>query len=165
MIKISRKVNIDDLHIFKVNWSDAELERLIEDKIVTKVKWGNGFRYSTFDYAIHWHEYEIPDEELRPFFKREDGGYDSMIIRIKMQWEKANRESRNKNLLRWRFKRLQNLAFEKKILARKGRPCRECKSTNTILSGDVNFADGGYHSSTTLQCLDCEHFDVTGARF
>ena len=88
-----------------------------------------------------------------------------MIIRIKMTWDERNRETRNKNLLRWKFRRLQNLAFEKKILDRKGRPCRKCKSTNTILSGDVNYHGGGYHSSTTHQCLDCEHFEITGARF
>lgn len=167
MIKISEKEiqeKIDDLHIFKVSWSDAELEKLIEDKIVIKQRWGDGFRYSTFDYAVHWHEYNIPDEELRPYFKREDGGYDDMIVRIKMRWETANRESRNKNLLRWKYRRLQNLAFEEKILARKGRPCRECKSTNTISSGSVNFADGGYHSSAVHQCLDCEDFEINGAR-
>lgn len=159
------EIKLDDLHEYKISWSDADLEKLIEDKIVIKLEWDGRFRYTTFDGAVRWYEYAIPDEELRPFFKREDGGYDGMIIRIKMTWEERNRETRNKNLLRWKFKRLQELAFEEKILDRKGRPCRECKSTNTILSGAVNYADGGYHSSATHQCLDCGHFKITGARF
>mgnify|MGYP003155063086 CR=1 FL=1 len=164
MISITEKV-IDDLHEYKVNWSDADLEKLIEDKIVIKEKGRGCTRYRTFDGMIRWYEWAIPNEELEPFFKREDGTFDSMIIRIKMTWEQRNRETRNKNLLRWKYRRLQNLAFEEKILDRKGRPCRECKSTNTIVSGAVNYADGGYHSSATHQCLDCEHFEITGARF
>ena len=165
VIKITEKIIMDDLHIFKVNWSYAELEKLIEDKIVIKLEWDGRFRYTTFDGMIRWYEWAIPNEELEPFFKREDGTFDGMISRIKMMWEQRNRATRDKSLLRWKYRRLQNLAFEEKILDRKGRPCRECKSTNTILSGDVNYHGGGYHSSTTRQCLDCEGFEITGARF
>tara|TARA_Y100000361_G_C11153570_1_gene342728 strand:- start:1062 stop:1574 length:513 start_codon:yes stop_codon:yes gene_type:complete len=165
VVKITEKIKMDDLHEYKVNWSDADLEKLIEDKIVIKLEWDDRFRYTTFDGAVRWYEWAIPDEELRPFFKREDGTFDGMIIRIKMTWEQRNRETRNKNLLRWKYRRLQNLAFEEKILDRKGRPCRECKSTNTTLSGSVNYHGGGYHSSATRQCLDCGHFEITGARF
>lgn len=165
MIKITEKI-INDLHEYKVSWSDADLEKLIEDGIIIKVTgFGNSILYKSFDGAVRWYEYPIPHEELKPFFKREDGGYDSMIIRIKMAWEARNRETRNKNLLRWKYRRLQLLAFEKKILDRNGRPCRECKSTNTTLSGDVNYADGVYHTSATHQCLDCGHFEILGARF
>lgn len=158
---------MDDLHKYKVTWSDADLEKLIEDGIIIKIPPSkfSAIMYRTFDGMVKWYEYPIPVEKLKPFFKKEDGGYDSMLIRVKTFWDERNRATRDKHLLRWKFKRLQDLAFEKKILDRKGRPCRECKSTNTTSSGDVNYADGGYHSSATHQCLDCGHFEITGARF
>lgn len=166
MIKITEK-EINDLHIYKVSWSDADLEKLIEDGIIIKIERavGKSTLYRTFDGMVRWYEWPIPDEELKPFFKRKDGGYYGMIIRIKQTWNERNQSTRDKNLLRWKYRRLQNLAFEKKILDRNGRPCRECKSTNTTLSGDVNYHGGGYQSSSTHQCLDCGHFEVTGARF
>ena len=166
MVKIKEKIVMDDLHEYKVMWSDADLEKLIEDGIIIKVTgFGGGILYKSFDGMIRWYEYPIPKEKLKPFFKTEDGGYDGLVISVQMMWQQRNDETRNKNLLRWKFRRLQQLAFKEKILDRKGRPCRECKSTNTILSGDVNYADGGYHPSATHQCLDCGHFEITGARF
>lgn len=173
VVKITEKV-IDDLHEYKIMWSNADLEKLIEDGIIIKIPPPdprfNTIMYRTFDGMVKWFEYPIPDEQLRPFFKgvgnaSHSDGYDTMIQRVKMMWEQRNYSTRNKSLLRWKFKRLQELAFKEKILDRKGRPCRECKSTNTISSGSVNYHGGGYHSSTTSQCLDCEHFEVTGARF
>ena len=166
MVKITEKIKMDDLHEYKVMWSDADLEKLIEDGIVIKVTQMFGtILYRTFDGAVRWYEYPVPREKLKPFFKKEDGGYDGLVITVQSFWDERNRESRNKNLLRWKYRRLQNLAFEKKILDRKGRPCRECKSTNTTLSGDVNYVGGNYTRSATRQCLDCGHFEVTGARF
>ena len=167
MVKITEKI-IDDLHIYKVTWSDADLEKLIEDGIIIKIERaiGKSTLYKTFDGMARWYEWPRPDEELSPFFKREDGTFDGMIIRIKMTWRERNQSTRDKNLLRWKFRRLQLLAFEKKILDRNGRPCRECKSTNTVISGDVNYVPGSGHDvSKTHQCLDCGHFEITGARF
>ena len=31
MVKITEKIKMDDLHEYKVMWSDADLEKLIED--------------------------------------------------------------------------------------------------------------------------------------
>ena len=37
VVKITEK-EIDDLHEYKVSWSDADLEKLIEDGIIIKIK-------------------------------------------------------------------------------------------------------------------------------
>jgi len=145
----------------KHNMRVKEFEKAIDEGLITEIKMKDISRYRIEDTGIWWYEWH----SFRTVESLMEAGQGNAATIMANMVSQDNHLKRRHSLLRHEHNKLKQLALDTGVIKRNGRPCSECKSTNTETEGQIHYVEGGYAQPWSRQCFDCEHCEVGGDRF
>lgn len=142
---------------------EKQFEQAIDEGLIVKVSndANDTHRYYIKNAGVSWHEYHSR-KDIETLLEAGHGGIATVMANLQ-QWR--NYTSRRYALLKHEHRQLKQLALDKKLITRNGRPCAQCKSTNTETSGQTHYIEGGTAQTWSRQCFDCGQSEVGGDRF
>lgn len=147
----------------KPHMREKDFQQAIDEGWIVKVSndANDTHRYYIKGAGVSWHEYHSR-KDIETLLEAGQGRIATIMANMQ-QWR--NITARKYAFLRHEHNQLKQLALDKKLITRNGRPCAQCKSTNTETSGQTHYIEGGTAQTWSRQCFDCGHSDVGGDRF
>ena len=142
---------------------EKEFEQAIVEGLIVKVSndANDMHRYYIKNAGISWHEFHSR-KDIETLLEAGHGGIATNMATMQ-NWK--NYMARKYALLKYQHNQLRKLALDKKVITRNGRPCAQCKSTNTETDGQTHYIEGGTAHTWVRACFDCGHSEVGGDRF
>lgn len=142
---------------------EKHFQQAIDEGLIVKVSndVNDTHRYYIKNAGISWHEYHSR-KDIETLLEAGHGGIATNMANMQ-QWR--NHTARKYALLKYEHNKLKQLALDNKLITRIGRPCAQCKSSNTETNGQTHYIEGGTAQTWSRQCFDCGHSEAGGDRF
>jgi len=138
-----------------------DFEKAIDEGLVIQTDMNSKIKYRIEGTGIWWTEWNHRGT-IEKLLEAGQGGAATTMANVVSQ---DNHLRRKHALLRYEHDKLRQLALDTGLIKRNGRPCGECKSTNTETEGQTHYVEGGYAQAWSRQCFDCGHCEAGGDRF
>jgi hypothetical protein len=141
---------------------EKDFQQAIDEGLIIQTgKCPDTHRYHIKGAGIRWDEYHSR-KDIETLVEAGHGGIATVMANFQ---QRRNYTERRYALLRHEYTQLKQLALDKKLITRNGKPCPNCKSTNTSQRSQRHTTYDGQFMEIWLDCYDCQESEYRGDRF